>query len=220
MRRVPTIQAVPLGETETNAYLVSGADGDPNGCWIVDPGVGPARLVAEVRRQNLEPRAILLTHAHYDHIGGVDAVEAALGRLPIHLHACERDFCSGPVLNLSAFGGRPVTCREPDHELVEGQWLELGTSRWKVLHTPGHSPGSVCLLDAEAGLALVGDLIFAGSIGRTVFPTSDLDAMAESLERIQREFADETILHPGHGPSTTMGIERRRNPFLQPGALR
>lgn len=214
------VRAFPLGETETNAYLVSGAAGDPKGCWIVDPGVDPAPLVEAVRREGLEPRAIVLTHAHYDHIGGVDAVERAFGRLPIHLHAAEGEFCEEPVLNLSAFLGRPIVCRRADRTLAEGDRLALGESSWRVLHTPGHSPGSVCLHDEAHGVALVGDLVFAGSIGRTDFPTSDPDAMRRSLARILEELPDETTLLPGHGPETTLAIERRRNPFLRPGALR
>ncbi|MGA1467972.1 MAG: MBL fold metallo-hydrolase [Phycisphaerales bacterium] len=216
----PRIRAFPLGETETNAYLVSGAAGDPKGCWIVDPGVDPSSLVETVRREGLEPRAIVLTHAHYDHIGGVDEVERAFGRLPIHLHAAEEAFCEEPMLNLSVFLGTPIVCRSPDHTLAEGSTLSLGESRWRVMHTPGHSPGSVCLVDDVHDVAIVGDLVFAGSIGRTDFPTSDPEAMRGSLARILEELPDSTALLPGHGPATTLAAERRRNPFLQPAALR
>ena len=216
----PRIRAFPLGETETNAYLVSHAPGDAKGCWIVDPGVDPSSLVEAVRREGLEPRAIVLTHAHYDHIGGVDAIERAFGRLPIHLHAAETEFCEEPMLNLSVFLGTPITCRRADQALGEGDVLTLGTSRWRVIHTPGHSPGSVCLIDDADGVAIVGDLVFAGSIGRTDFPTSDPEAMRRSLARILEELPDEMALLPGHGPATTLAAERRRNPFLQPAALR
>ena len=215
----PRVRAFPLGETETNAYLVSDAPGDPNGCWIVDPGVDPSSLVEVVRREGLEPRAIVLTHAHYDHIGGVDAIERSFGRLPIHLHAAEAAFCEEPMLNLSVFLGTPIVCRSADRTLAEGDTLSLGDCRFRVFHTPGHSPGSVCLVDEAHGIALVGDLVFAGSIGRTDFPTSDPAAMRRSLARILEELPDETTLLPGHGPATTLALERRRNPFLQPGAL-
>jgi glyoxylase-like metal-dependent hydrolase (beta-lactamase superfamily II) len=219
-RSAPRIRAFPLGETETNAYLVSGASGDPKGCWIVDPGVDPSSLVETVRREGLEPRAIVLTHAHYDHIGGVDEVERAFGRLPIHLHAAEEAFCEEPMLNLSVFLGTPIVCRAPDHALAEGSDLSLGESHWRVIHTPGHSPGSVCLVDEAHEVAIVGDLVFAGSIGRTDFPTSDPEAMRRSLARILEELPDTMTLLPGHGPATTLAAERRRNPFLQPAALR
>jgi hydroxyacylglutathione hydrolase len=216
----PRLRTFSLGETETNAYLLSGGADDPKGCWIVDPGVDPSRLVETVRREGLEPRAIVLTHAHYDHIGGVDEVERAFGRLPIHLHAAEQAFCEEPMLNLSVFRGTPIVCRAPDHLLAEGDAIPLGSCRFRVLHTPGHSPGSVCLVDDAHDVAIVGDLVFAGSIGRTDFPTSDPDAMRRSLARIVEELPDSMTLLPGHGPATTLGEERRHNPFLQPAALR
>lgn len=102
--------------------------------------------------------------------------------------------------------------------LEEGDRLELGPTRWRVLHTPGHSPGSVCLVDDRDEVAFVGDLVFAGSIGRTDFPTSDPGAMRRSLARILQELPDAITLLPGHGGATTLGEERRANPFLAPGA--
>ncbi len=212
------ILAVPLGETATNAYVVAVPEAPSQPCWIVDPGVEPATLVAAVRREGWTPTAIVLTHAHYDHIGGVDEIERAFGRLPILLHREEAAWCGDPLLNLSAFGPRRITCRSADRMLEEGDRLELGPSRWRVLHTPGHSPGSVCLVDDRDEVALVGDLVFAGSIGRTDFPTSDPGAMRRSLARILQELPDAITLLPGHGGATTLGEERRANPFLAPGA--
>lgn len=212
------VLGVALGETATNAYLVALPHAEGRPCWIVDPGCEPQRLVEAVRRERWSPVAIVLTHAHYDHIGGVDEVERAFGRLPILLHGEESAWCGDPRLNLSAFRQRPITCRDPDRLIADGEELELGGTRWRVLHTPGHSPGSVCLHNEAAAVALVGDLIFAGSIGRTDFPTSDRSAMQRSLDRVLRELPESTTLLPGHGPATTLAQERATNPFLAPGA--
>jgi len=108
-----------------------------------------------------------------------------------------------------------LTHAHPDETLADGDGLELGPTRWRVLHTPGHSPGSVTLFDAEHGIAISGDLLFAGSIGRVDFPTSDPEAMKRSLRRVLEELPDETRVLPGHGPETTIGAERRGNPFLR-----
>lgn len=215
----PRIRAFPLGETETNAYLVE-VPGTPRRCWVVDPGVDPTPIIEAIRSEGLEVEAIILTHAHYDHIAGVDALEAAIGRRRLLLHHAEHAFCSDPRLNLSVYREEPILCRAPDEAIEEGATLRLGDTSWRALHVPGHSPGSVMLVEDRLKVALVGDLVFAGSIGRVDFPTSDPRAMEASLGRLLAEVADDVRLLPGHGPTTTLGEERRRNPFLRPGALR
>jgi hydroxyacylglutathione hydrolase len=214
------ISAAALGDTQTNAYLLAAPTAPGRPCWIVDPGEAPQALIAAIERGELTPQAILLTHAHYDHIGGVDRIEQALGRLPILLHRAEAAWCEDPRLNLSAFRDRPVVCRAPDRLVEDGEVLDLAGTAWRVLHTPGHSPGSVCFVNDRDRIALVGDLIFAGSIGRTDFPTSDPEAMERSLERAIASLPADATLLPGHGGPTRLDLERRRNPFLQPGAWR
>ena len=130
----------------------------------------------------------------------------------------EDAFLSDPELNLSAFVGVPVTCGAADAPLRAGDGLRLGGSAWRVLHTPGHSPGSTTLVCDDAGEAIVGDTLFAGSIGRVDFPTSDPARMRHSLREVLMALPDAVRVYPGHGPSTTIGAERRSNPFLQDGA--
>lgn len=213
------IQGFPLGGFETNCYVVStrpraGAPRD-RACWIVDPGEDPGAVIDFVRREGLAPAAILLTHAHADHIAGVGPVRAAFPRVPLLLHPAEHAFLGDPQLNLSAFIGRPLSVAGADGALEQGQELELNGTHWRVLHTPGHSPGGTTIVCDAAAQALVGDTLFAGSIGRVDFPTSDPAAMHRSLQQVLMALPDAMRAHPGHGPSTTIGAERRSNPWLQ-----
>ena len=209
------IKGIPLGAWQTNAWLVWIEGGARRPGWIIDPGDAPGALLRAVAEHAIEVEAILLTHAHLDHIIGLDAVSAALGDPPVYAHPLEKGWCGDPQLNLSAFAGiDPVSVRAPTHTMEKGDVLTLGPTKWKVLHTPGHSPGSVTLYCAQASVAIVGDTLFAGSIGRSDFPTSDPDALMRSISDELLALPDETAVHPGHGPSTTIGAERRTNPFL------
>ena len=211
------LHAFELGRCATNAYLVAPPSGQGDMCWIVDPGEDPRPLLAFLRGSPLDPVAILCTHAHADHIAGIDEVRSELGELPILAHPLERDWFNDPQMNLSAFLGEPMTASPPTGELLGGQRLALGPTRWEVLHTPGHSPGSVTLHCPDASTALVGDTLFLDSIGRVDFPTSDPDAMRTSLQQVLMRLPDDTRVFPGHGPDTTIGRERRRNPFIVRG---
>ena len=210
-----TIDSFALGPFETNCLVVRDPADPARACWIVDPGDGPEPVIEFVRRERLVPERIVLTHAHADHIAGLERVRRAFPGVPVLLHPEEHAFLSDPQLNLSAFVGVPVTCGAADVSLVEGDELRLGGSAWRVLHTPGHSPGSVSLVCDAAGEAIVGDTLFAGSIGRVDFPTSDPARMRRSLRDVLMALPDPVRVHPGHGPSTSIGAERRSNPFLQ-----
>lgn len=202
-----------LGPFETNCYLVW-VEGQP-ACWIVDAGFEPDPLIEAARRRGLEPEALLLTHAHADHIAGVRKVLEAFPGLPVHIHDTERGWLADPEQNLSAGLGVPVTAPAPQASLADGQSLELAGSHWRVLHTPGHSPGGVTLHCPEAGLALVGDALFAGSIGRHDFPGSSFETLEHSIREKLYALPDPTRVLPGHGPETTIGQEKRSNPFVR-----
>jgi glyoxylase-like metal-dependent hydrolase (beta-lactamase superfamily II) len=182
---------------------------------VIDPGEDPRRVIEHLRSAGLQPSHILLTHAHADHIAGLDAVSAAFPQAKVLLHSAEHAFLEDPQLNLSAFIGMPISVRGADGALADGDRLRLGSTEWRVLHTPGHSPGSVTLVCDAAGEALVGDTLFAGSIGRVDFPTSNPSHMHRSLHEVLMTLPDTVRVHPGHGPSTTIGAERRSNPWLQ-----
>ena len=215
---LPRVEGVPLGPFQTNCYLVwnPAEGGDHPECWIVDAGYDPSPLLALIRKHGLRPTRLILTHAHADHIAEVADVFAALGeKIPVMLHPAEHRWLNDPALNLSEGMGIPITAPGPDEPLNDGDELTLGSETWKVIHTPGHSPGGVTLYHAGSKQALVGDTLFAGSIGRYDFPTSDAAALEDSIKRKLYALPNETVVYPGHGPTTTIGEEAAHNPFVR-----
>jgi len=209
----PTIEPFALGPFMTNCYLVHAGKGSD--AWIVDAGFEPAPLLAKARSLGVRVRAILLTHAHVDHIAGLNEARAAFPDAPILIHAEEERWLNDPELNLSAGHGFPITAPPADALLKDGETLEINGSLWRVLHTPGHSPGGVTFHCPGAGVALVGDTLFNGSVGRFDFPTSDERALVRSIKETLYTLPDATRVLPGHGPATTIGREKTSNPFVR-----
>lgn len=211
----PEITPFVLGGFQTNCFVIRNPGSEA--CWIVDCGYEPQEMLDWIDSAGLRPAGILLTHCHSDHIAGVDDAQARFGPLPMWVHEAETGFCSDPMLNLSALLGMPVSVTEPEHTVTDGQELDLDGETWRVLHAPGHSPGCVCFVHDESRQALVGDTLFAGSIGRFDFPTSDADEHRTTIQDRMMTLHDETTIYPGHGPSTTIGHERRTNPYVLHG---
>lgn len=226
----PEVECVTLGPFETNCYVVSIPGDAARACWIVDASFEPEELIALIRGKGLRPVALVLTHAHVDHIAGIGEVRAAFPGLPILLHEAEREWLGDPVLNLSAMMAMDVTAPGPDRLLADGDRLELAGTTWDVLHTPGHSPGGITLHHAgwhgspsregshgseNRATALVGDTLFNGSIGRFDFPGSDEETLVRSIRDRLYALPDQTRVFPGHGPPTTIGREKRSNPFVR-----
>jgi len=215
----PLITSFVLGDYQTNCHVVTVPDaGDGNGeCWIVDCGYEPGVLLDHVSAKGLQPSRILLTHAHSDHMAGVDEAMDRCGSLPLFLHRSEEGWCSDPALNLSAFAAHSVTSREPDHWLAGGETLELLGTTWRVVHAPGHSPGCVLYIHDASSQAIVGDTLFAGSIGRFDFPTSSHEDMRHTIMTTMMDLPDDLAIFPGHGPRSLIGTERETNPFILGG---
>lgn len=208
-----SIESFSLGPFATNCSIVA-VDGHP-GCWIIDASFEPTTLIERVRARALRPEAIILTHAHIDHIAGLDAVRRAFPGVPVLQHEAEAQWLSDPVLNLSEPFGEPYTTTPAERFLSHGETITLGPSVWKVFHTPGHSPGGISLWCASAGIVIVGDTLFNGSVGRHDFPTSDGAQLARSIRDVLYRLPDATKVYCGHGPSTRIDWEKASNPFVR-----
>ena len=197
-----------VGAFQENSYVV--VDPSTRVAALVDPGAEPEELIAMVRATGATLQAIWLTHAHIDHIGAIAPIKRVWD-VPVYLHPADRPLYDRGAAQAAVYGVPFEQPPAPDRELAEGDVLTLGALRFDVLHVPGHAPGHVVLV--TDGHMIGGDLLFAGSIGRTDLPFSDPDRMMESLERVAA-LPEETMVYPGHGPTTAIGRERRTNPFL------
>ena len=202
---------IPTGSIAANCAVLWNDDS----CWIVDPGQDAADILAFLDEHSLRPALVALTHGHFDHIGGLPGILERYPDLPVHVAAEDIPYI-----------GNPMNAWPPDYECVarpatligdlkDGMTLSAGGVSARVLSTPGHTPGSVCLLfeDADGALLLSGDTLFAGSCGRTDFPGGSMAAMKASLARLAK-LPPETVVQPGHGATTTIGREVASNPYM------
>jgi hydroxyacylglutathione hydrolase len=208
-----SIVPMVLGPVQTNTYLV--ADTESRVAAVIDPAWDGAAIVREAERREWRITDIWLTHAHFDHFAGVGGVAQKLDPAPrIALHPLDQPLWqqSGGTawFGLPTFDSGPA----PTFELEDGMQLALGAHAFEVRHSPGHSPGHVMFYCAGQACLFSGDLLFAGGVGRTDLPGGDWETLLTSIRERVFSLPDEVQVHPGHGPSTTVGRERRTNPFL------
>lgn len=200
------LKQLTVGRFASNCYIVGSESGKEG--MIIDPGASTKQILSDVEELGLNIRLIVLTHGHMDHIGAVKGVKEATGA-EVAIHADDvrflRRLSLSTVYNLSF----PSS---PDRLLGDGDSIDIGDLHFTVLHTPGHSPGGICLLGH--GVLFSGDTLFNYGIGRTDFPGGSHNQLMNSISTRLMALPDDTVVYPGHGPDTTIGIERRGNPFL------
>lgn len=204
-----TLQVGPLG---VNCYIVG--DAHTREVVVIDPGGSLSNIMQTIRQLRAQVVAVVLTHAHFDHVMAVAGVKRDTSA-PFMAGAAE-----APILNTTegqgkVFGIAVPPLPAPDRWLNEGDEIRAGALTLKVIHTPGHTPGGICLWDAQNNNVFVGDTLFQGSIGRTDFPGGSMEALLGAIRAKLLVLPPETVVYPGHGPITTIGEEKMLNPFLQ-----
>lgn len=206
------VRAVPVGPFQANCFVVRSG----NDVVVIDPGAEPDRIGAVVDAWDADVHAIVLTHAHVDHVGGVAGLVQRWG-VPVYLHAADLPLYERAPEHGVMFGVAVPPPPPPDRWLEHGQALRFGAVAFEVRHAPGHSPGGVVLFAGRE--AFVGDCVFAGSIGRTDLPGGDTHTLLRSIREQILTLPPETILYSGHGPATTVATEAESNPFVGRNAM-
>ncbi|MBC8413256.1 MAG: MBL fold metallo-hydrolase [Nitrospira sp.] len=202
------LKRVTVGQLDTNAYIIG--DESKGTAIIVDPGDSADRIMEVVRQNDLRVESIIFTHAHFDHIGAAGDIKKETGA-DIYLHSDDLETYD-LARDQAAFWGYEVKdLPKPDKHLDEGDEVRVGKLSFRVLHTPGHSRGGICLLGE--GVLITGDTIFAGSVGRTDFPGGSIAELKKSFKRIV-ELPEDTLIYPGHGPDSSVKKERLANFFM------
>jgi hydroxyacylglutathione hydrolase len=210
------IQAIVSAPFDENTYIVW--QPPRTEALVIDPGLDPDAILDFLRGQGLTAAAILNTHGHGDHIGGNGDLKAAFPEAPLLIGAGDEPMLADADLNLSAPFGLPITSPPADRLLREGEIFEAAGLRLEVLEIPGHSPGHIVfVVRGQPTLVFGGDVLFRGSVGRTDFPGGSTQDLLDGIRRKLFALPDDTVVYPGHGPATTVGAEKKTNPFVGGG---
>ncbi|HOQ04694.1 MAG TPA: MBL fold metallo-hydrolase [Anaerohalosphaeraceae bacterium] len=207
------IDILVLGDFQTNCYCVR-SDGQTRHCLVIDPGLDAAPLVQFLDEEGLEPEVIVLTHGHVDHLAGVEMLRERWPSVKVGIHRKDAAMLTDPARNLSMLAGTMTSARPAEIVFDRDETVKLAGMEFCLLHTPGHTPGGICLYSEKEGLVFVGDTLFAGSVGRTDFEGGSFGQLMESIRTKLLTLPETTKVYPGHGPATTIRNEKRFNPFL------
>ena len=200
----------PLSVCETNSYIVASEE---NNCVLIDAPADPDYILGEIESHGLTLKKIFLTHGHFDHIWGANELRRLSGA-PIYAYEEEKKVCENAAMNVSDQAGRPETVI-PDHYVKDGELLEFAGMRFRLIATPGHTAGSCCYYMEEEKILLSGDTLFEGSVGRTDFPTGSMSSLVRSIKDKLLVLPEDVTVYPGHGEKTTIGDEKKYNPYCQ-----
>jgi hydroxyacylglutathione hydrolase len=200
-----TVDSLEVGPMAANCYVITHVS-TKDAC-LIDPGGEPRRIMEFMKKKGLNPKFIINTHGHGDHIFG----NGYFG-VPVYIHRLEKDFLTNPDLNLSGFFGLSLKGPEASKLLEDGQMIYLNGLELEILHTPGHTPGGISI--KLNGVVFTGDTLFAGSVGRTDLPDGDEKALLGAIRKKLFILNDDTVVYPGHGQKSTIGEEKRSNPFF------
>jgi len=204
------LHAFVTGPLETNTYLVG--DRAAGEVLVIDPGGDPGEILAFLARERLRCRFVVNTHGHFDHISGNRELSSTTGA-PVLAHEDDAPMFGKAAAQARFFMLHADNSPHPERFLRDREEVRVGAVSLRVVHTPGHSPGSITLV--APGVAFCGDLVFHGSVGRTDLPGGSERVLLDSIRRQIMILPDDTVLYPGHGPETTVGLEKRQNPFFQ-----
>lgn len=203
------LETVCVGPTQANCYILASAKNSP--AIIIDPGDQERKIKKILDKHSLSPAFIINTHGHYDHIGCDDKFD-----VPVYIHSKDLALLKDPNLNLSGLFALPYQLKSDIRILEDQDTIELQDLKLKVIHIPGHTPGGIALLMQEPTdkILFTGDSLFCQGIGRTDFPGADEDLLIKSIKERLLKLDNDTVIYPGHGPSSTLGIEKKSNPFI------
>ena len=207
------VDRLVIGDFETNCYVLRNSE-QAQTCLIIDAGLDAESLMAFLDQHELTPDILIFTHGHVDHIAGIDTLREKFPAMTTYIHKLDSNLLSDAVGNLSFMTGGSFTAEKADYLVEEGDEIDRAGIKLRVIHTPGHTPGGICLYAEQEGVIFVGDTLFAGSVGRTDFPGGDMDKLIDGIKRKLFILPEKTVVYPGHGPQTTIGREKADNPFL------